>query len=296
MITRSMTLSIGSVWLVMVVCTLAWCSESDRIMAPDAQVAKLADGFQFTEGPACDSKGNVYFTDIPNERIHIWSTEGKLSTFREKSGGANGLYFDAKGNLFACEGGNRQVTRISPDGKVEVLVDRYDGKKLNSPNDLWVTPDGGVYFTDPRYGQDAQIEQDGFHVYYLPSGGKKPVRVLDNLVKPNGIVGTADGRHLYVTDAGAGKTYVYRVQPDGTLVDRKLVVAIGADGMTLDAQGNLYLARGAVHVVNPAGKEIATIQVPESPSNVCFGGADRKTLFITARKGLYAVKMNVRGQ
>lgn len=266
------------------------------LVTPGAKVEKLADGFQFTEGPACDKDGNIYFTDIPNERIHKWSTDGKLSTFRENSGRANGLFFDRDDNLIACEGGNRRLTLIAPDGTVTVLADEYDGRKLNSPNDLWIDPKGGVYFSDPRYGRDAEIEQDGFHVYYLPPGGGKLVRVIDDLVKPNGVLGTSDGKVLYVADAGDGKTYAYKIQPDGALADRKLIAPVGSDGMTLDERGNLYLARNVVHIYSPEGELITTIEVPESPANLCFGGKDRKTLFITARKGLYSLEMNVRGQ
>jgi gluconolactonase len=269
---------------------------AEGVVAPGAKVEQLAGGFAFTEGPACDAEGNIYFTDIPNNRIHKWSLDGKLTTFREESGGANGLYFDRAGNLLACEGGSRRLTSISPDGKVTVLADGYQGKRLNSPNDLWVDPQGGVYFTDPRYGKEEGLEQDGFHVYYLPPDRRQVVRVLDNLVKPNGVAGTADGKRLYVADAGDGKTYVYRIQPDGSLADRKLIAPVGSDGMTLDAKGNLYLTRGVVHVYDPDGKNIATIEVPEAPANVCFGGRDRHTLFITARTGLYSIRMNVRGQ
>ena len=266
------------------------------LIAPGALVEKLAGGFMFTEGPACDTEGNVYFSDIPNERIYKWSLDGKLTTFREKSGRANGLYFDKAGNLLACEGGSRRLTSIAPDGAVTVLADSYEGKKLNSPNDLWIAPDGGVYFSDPRYGRDMEIEQDGFYVYYLPPNKKELVRVIDDLVKPNGVLGTADGKRLYVADAGDGKTYVYKIQPDGSLADRNLIAPVGSDGMTLDENGNLYLARNVVHVYSPKGELLTQIDVPEAPANACFGGKDRKTLFITARKGLYSLKMNVRGQ
>ena len=278
-------------------CLATWgTSSADELVAPGAKVEKLADGFSFTEGPACDAKGNVFFSDIPNERIHQWSLDGKLTTFRDNSGRANGLYFDRDGNLLACEGGSRRLTSISPDGRVTVLADGYQGKKLNSPNDLWIDPKGGVYFSDPRYGNQDGMEQDGFYVYYLPPDGKPLVRVLDDLVKPNGVVGTADGKLLYVADAGDSKTYVYRIQPDGSLTGRKLIAPVGSDGMTLDEKGNLYLTRGVVHVYSPDGKNLATIEVPEAPANVCFGGKDRRTLFITARKGLYSLRMSVRGQ
>lgn len=289
--------SLGTVALLVLPCFVPCLrAAADEPVAPGAKVERLASGFLFTEGPARDSEGNVFFSDIPNERIHKWSLDGKLTTFRENSGKANGLYFDREGNLLACEGGNRRVTSISPDGQVTVLADSYQGKKLNSPNDLWVDPKGGVYFTDPRYGDQTGMEQDGFHVYYLGPDRKRLVRVLDNLVKPNGVVGTADGKLLYVADAGDGKTYVYQIQPDGSLAKRKLIAAVGSDGMTLDEKGNLYLTRKVVHVFSPAGENLATIEVPEAPSNVCFGGKDRRTLFITARKSLYSLSMNVRGQ
>jgi gluconolactonase len=263
------------------------------LVAPGAKPRKLAGGFKFTEGPAADAKGDIYFTDIPNERIHKWSRDGKLTTFRENSGRANGLFFDTDGNLLACEGGSRRVTRTSMDGKVTVLADSYLGKKLNSPNDLWIDAKGGVYFTDPRYGTQDGLEQAGFHVYYIKSGGGDVVRVIDDLVKPNGVIGTKDGKQLYVADPGAGKTYVYEIQDDGSLASRKLAAPEGSDGMTLDERGNLYLTREGVEVYGPGGKKIASLAVPERPANVTFGG---KTLFITARTGLYALEMKVRGQ
>jgi gluconolactonase len=276
--------------------TSSVATDAERLVPPGAEVKRLADGFHFTEGPACDAEGDIYFSDIPNERIHKWSLDGKLTTFRENTGRANGLYFDRHGNLLACEGGNRRLTSIAPDGEVTVLADNYQGRKLNSPNDLWIDPKGGVYFTDPRYGEQEGLEQDGFHVYYLSPDRKQLVRMVDDLVKPNGVVGTADGKLLYVADAGDGKTYVYCIRSDGALTDRKLIAPVGSDGMTLDEEGNLYLTRGVVHIYSPLGKKITTIEVPESPANVCFGGKDRRTLFITARTGFYAIGMGVRGQ
>jgi gluconolactonase len=270
--------------------------EKASLVAGGAKVVKLAGGFKFTEGPAVDKAGNVFFSDIPNERIHKWSLAGKLTVAREKSGRANGLFFDTKGNLLACEGGARQVTSMSPDGKITVLADSYNGKKLNSPNDLWIDPTGGIYFTDPRYGSMDGLEQKGFHVYYIPAGKKTVVRVIDDLAKPNGILGTSDGKLLYVADPGAGKTYRYTITGAGKLTGRKLHAESGSDGMTLDEKGNLYLTRGGVQIYNPQGKLIETIETPEGPANVCFGGKDRKTLFITARTSFYSVRMNVAGQ
>lgn len=267
-----------------------------ELVAPGATVEKLANGFSFTEGPACDADGNVYFSDIPEDRIYQWSVDGQISVFREDSGGANGLYFDENGRLLVCEGGNRRLTAIARDGTVEMLADRYGGKKLNSPNDLWIDPHGGIYFTDPRYGSEAGLEQGGFHVYYLQPNTSTLQRVITDLVKPNGIIGTADGKLLYVADPGNGKTYVNEIQPDGSLENRRLFCSQGSDGMTLDERGNVYLTSSAIDVYSPDGTRIATIPIPETPSNVTFGGRDRRTLFITARTGFYALRMQVRGQ
>jgi gluconolactonase len=269
----------------------------EGLVAPGATAQKLASSFRFTEGPAVAPNGDVYFSDIPNNRIHIWSTDGKLSTYRSESGGANGLYFDRKGNLYACEGGNRRVTVTDPHGKLAVLSERYQEKKLNSPNDLWIDPQGGVYFSDPRYGKMEDMEQDGFHVYYVSPDRRKLMRVTTDLVKPNGVLGSADGKQLFVADPGASKTYVYRIQADATLADKREFAPQGSDGMTRDERGNVYLtAKEGLVVYDPEGKKIATIAVPESPANCCFGGADRKTLFITARTSLYSIPMTVRGQ
>lgn len=257
--------------------------------AGKAAVEKLAGGFGFTEGPAADAEGNIYFTDIPNNRIHKWSVDGKLSTFLENSGGANGLFSDKGGNLIACQGATGKVVSIAPAKTVMVLAAEYDGKPFNSPNDLWIDAKGGIYFSDPRYGNRDNLPQDGEHVYYITPDHETVIRVINDMVRPNGLIGTPDGKRLYVADAGANRTYTYTLNPDGTLTDKKLFVEQGSDGMTLDETGNLYLTSRAVVVYNPAGKRIRTIEVPERSSNVCFGGKDKKALFITARTSFYKV-------
>jgi gluconolactonase len=270
-------------------------AEEPSVVAAGAEVKKLAGGFVFTEGPAADAEGNIFFTDIPNNRIHKRSLEGKLSTFRENTGGANGLFFDKAGNLLACEMGNGRLVSIDMEGKLTVLADKYDDKAFNSLNDLWIEPNEGVYFTDPHYGRRDNLPQDGEHVYYLSADGKKTIRVIDDMVRPNGLIGTADGKVLYVADPGADKTYAYRIKKDGTLSDKKLFAPEGSDGMTIDNEGNIYLTTSVVSVYNSGGKKIETIVVPERPSNVCFGGEDKRTLFITARTSLYSVRMRVKG-
>ena len=260
-------------------------------VAGEPSVRKLVDGFRFTEGPAADKHGNVFFTDIPNNRIHKWSVDGTLSTFLENSGGANGLAFDGKGNLIACAGGIGKLLSIDPQGTVTVLADTYNGKPFNSPNDLWIDAKGGIYFTDPRYGKRDNLPQDGEHVYYLLPDRTQVIRVIDDMVRPNGIIGTPDGKRLYVADHGDKKTFVYTINPDAALSDKKLFAEQGSDGMTLDADGNLYLTSDAVTVYNHLGKPINRIEVPQRPSNVCFGGKDGQTLFITARTALYAIDL-----
>jgi gluconolactonase len=270
------------------------------VIAPSAHLVKLAGGFKFTEGPAADAEGNVYFTDQPNDRILKWSIDGKLSTFLQPCGRSNGLCFDAQGNLWACADEKNELWRIDPAGKVTVVVKEYNGKLLNGPNDVWVRPDGGLYFTDPFYKRDywkrGPQEQDREAVYYLAPDEKTLMRVADDLRRPNGIIGTADGKLLYVADIAANKTYAYDVQDDGTLKNKRLFCTLGSDGMTIDSEGDLYLTGNGVTVFDKTGKQIEKVKVPEGwTGNVCFGGQDRETLFITASTGLYGLQMRVHG-
>jgi gluconolactonase len=271
------------------------------VVVPGARVEKLAGGFDFTEGPTCDAQGTVFFTDQPNDRILKWSPVGGLSTFLQPAGRANGMYFDARGHLIACADDNNELWSIAPDGTVSVLVGEYDRKRLNGPNDVWVRPDGALYFTDPFYPRSwwthDTMPQDGQHVYFLSADRRQLVRVTDDLEKPNGIIGTPDGKILYVADILAGKTYRYDIAPDGGLTGKTLAADQGSDGMTLDSEGNLYLTGEGVVVFDRAGRQIERIPIPEErwTANVSFGGKDRQMLFITASSGLYGVPTRVRG-
>lgn len=270
--------------------------EMPALIAPGAPVERIARGFAFVEGPAADAEGALYFTDIPNNRIHRWTPDEGLTTYRDESGGANGLRFDRDGALIACEMGNRRVTATSPEGNLRVLAERYDGRRFNSPNDLWIDPQGGIYFSDPRYGPEDDLELDGHHVYYLKPDRTEVLRVTDDLERPNGIIGSPDGTRLYIADHGGGRTYVYTPAPDGALANKRLFAEQGSDGMTMDEMGNVYLTGEDVTVYDPDGSVVGSIAVPEAPANLTFGGPDRTTLFITARTSVYAVEMTVSGQ
>ena len=271
------------------------------VVAPGVGLQKLAGDFDFTEGPTCDAAGNVFFTDQPNNRILKWSVEGRLSTFLQPAGRANGMYFDRAGHLIACADEKNELWSIAPDGRVTVLAGEYEGKPLNGPNDVWVRPDGAIYFTDPFYKRSwwthDTMPQDGQHVYCLSADRRRLVRVIDDLVKPNGIIGTPDGKVLYVADIQAGKTYRYDSAPDGSLTGKALAVDQGSDGLTLDNEGNLYLTGDGVGVFDQAGRQIERIVIADErwTANVSFGGKSRQTLFITASTGLYAVATRVTG-
>jgi len=271
-----------------------------KIIAPGAKLELLADGFKFTEGPAADAEGNVYFTDQPNDRIMKWSVDSKLSTFLQPSGRANGLYFDLNGNLLACADEKNELWSIDMQGRHTVLVKDYQGKLLNGPNDLWVHPKGWIYFTDPLYKRNywnrGPMEQDGQHVYLLSADRKTLTRVIDDLRQPNGIIGTPDGKTLYVADIGARRTYVYDLQPDGKPVNKRLFCELGSDGMTLDNEGNVYLTGRGVSVFDKNGQKIEQIDVPKGwTANVTFGGKERDLLFITASDAVFGLKMRVKG-
>lgn len=275
--------------------------ETHKLFSPKAEPRRLSAAFSFTEGPAVDANGNVYFTDQPNNRILRWNAKKEtISTYLEPAGRANGLYFDQEGNLYACADAQNELWKISPDKKVQVLIKDFKGKKLNGPNDLWIDSRGGIYFTDPfykrKYWTRSEKEISEERVYYFAPDSTLRI-AADNFVRPNGIIGTADGQLLYIADINAQKTYRFRVQDDGSLSDRQLFCEMGSDGMTLDEKGNLYLTGDGVSIFSPEGTKITHIPIPENwTANVTFGGKKGKTLFITAMGTVYALEMKVKGQ
>jgi gluconolactonase len=270
------------------------------IVAKGAVLVKLSGDFSFTEGPAADGEGNVFFTDQPNDRIMEWTTSGEMITFMQPCGRSNGLFFDSKGNLWACAEEKNEIWKISPDKKVEKVIGLYNDRPFNGPNDLWITPEGGIFFTDPFYKRTwwdhSEMPQEKQCVYYLTPDYKSLKVVIYDMVQPNGIIGTPDGKTLYVADIGDKKTWSFSIGTDGLLSDKKIFCNMGSDGVTLDSEGNLYLTGNGVTVFDKTGKRLGNIPVPENwTANVCFGDKDRKTLYITASKGFYSIKTAVKG-
>ncbi|MDR7128366.1 gluconolactonase [Algoriphagus sp. 4150] len=273
------------------------------IVAKNAELVKVQDGFAFTEGPAVNRFGDVFFTDQPNNRIHKWNAlSNEVSVFAEDAGRSNGMYFLLDGTLVACADNKNELWAFDTDGNHEVWITAFKGKKLNGPNDLWVRPKGGIYFTDPLYvrpyweGRGEESEQDGQHVYFLSADRTELFKVADDLLQPNGIVGSPDSKTLYVSDIKAKKTYKYEIRDDGYLINKTLFCEMGSDGMTIDERGNVYLTGDGVTVFDRKGEQIAHIQVPAKwTANVVFGTLDRKTLFITASDAVYTLKMKTRG-
>lgn len=270
------------------------------MVAAGAQLTKVSEAFKFTEGPAVNADGDIFFTDQPNDRILKWSEGTGIETWLEPAGRSNGLFFLPDGDLLACADGKNELWRIHPDKTHEVIAKGFEDQLFNGPNDVWVGSDTAIYFTDPLYPRpywdhrspEPQLPK---RVYMLGKDGKLRI-AAEEFEQPNGIVGDAERKLVFVADIGARKTYQFSINDDGTLSNRKLFCEEGSDGMTLDRDGNLYLTGRGVHVFDKQGERVGTIPVPEGwTANVCFGGRDRDTLFITASDSVYTLKMTVQG-
>jgi gluconolactonase len=273
---------------------------NQNLIAKDAKVTKVGGGYAFTEGPSVAPDGRVFFTDQPNDKIDVWSEkDNHITTFLQPCERSNGTYFNKKGELVACADLHNRLVIFDMKGKMKTIAENYNGQPLNAPNDLWIAPNGGIYFSDPYYARDywepgRKEVQDTRGVYYLNPEGKVS-RVIDDYKQPNGLIGTPDGKTLYVSDINDRKIWKYDIQPDGTLTNKTFFAPEGSDGMTIDQKGNVYLTNKVVSVFNSKGESIIRIEVPEQPSNVCFGGKKRNILFITARTSVYTLKMNTKG-
>ena len=273
------------------------------VIAPGAKLEILGEGYDHADGSAADRDGNVFFADQSKDRIVKWNAaDGKLSDWLTPAGLAEGLDFDKSGNLLATAVEKGELWSIAPDKTVTVLVTNFGGKQFNGPNDLWISPDGGVYFTDPYYRmtrmiRDPKAQMAGQHVYFLAPDRKTVKQVTTDILKPNGIVGTPDGKVLYVGDVGGLTTWTYDIQTGGELTNKRLFYDRRSEGMTIDVEGYVYLTgTTGVTVLDKTGKKIEQIDLPEdSTSNVSFGGKDRDLLFITGGSYVYGLRMRVKG-
>ena len=276
-------------------------AEFKKCVAGEARVEKLVGGMGFTEGPVWFN-GFLVFSDIPNNELKKWSQAGGLETFRKPSQNINGNTTDSAGRLVSAEHTGRRISLTEKDGTVNSVVDVFDGKKFNSPNDVVVKSDGTVWFTDPPYGlaKGATKEQEGNYVFRFDPQGKTTTIVAKDADMPNGLCFSPDEKKLYLADSGKPHHIrVYEVKADGTLANSQVFCVIdkgGPDGIRCDAEGRIWSSAGdGVHVFATDGSLVGKILVPEPPANLCFGGADGKTLFITARKSLYSIPVLVGG-
>lgn len=284
----------------------AIAEDDASLVAPGEKIKKLAGGMRFTEGPAWfPATKTLVFSDIPNSKLMQWREGDGLSVFRQ-SEQANGNILDLDGRLISCQHAGRNVVRTEADGKITVLADKFDGKRLNSPNDVAVRSDGTLWFTDPPWGLSGPGELPGNWVYKLDPATGTVTPVVKDLAMPNGIIFSPDETRLYVADTGTNERFstpkvpagihCYEVSKDGKLGKQLFQIDQGSDGMRADVKGNLYTTTGGkVHIFSPDGKKLEQIDVPESPANVCFGGDDMKTLFITASTSLYSLRMKNAG-
>lgn len=283
---------------------VAFAAEKIPGIGPVSEVVKVKGGFEFTEGPTSDGRGNLYFSDIPANRIYVLDSTDKVSVFLEPSNHTNGLMMNKAGKLFACEMDGRIVSIDVATKKATAVAPTYDGKRFNAPNDLVLDQAEGVYFTDPHFRAPMPLPQDKVAVYYCDASGKV-TRLVDDLPAPNGVILSVDEKTLYVIPSGQKEMMAYPVQAPGKLGSGRVFCSLkqaegatngGGDGLTIDSKGNLYItSRLGLQVFDPQGKLLGIIEFPEQPANCTFGGKDNKTLYATARTSLYSVQMEVQG-
>ena len=273
------------VLLLTVSCQKSSTEASDSIQG--IQVQCILSGLKFAEGPAFYNN-RLYFSDIEANRIYTWNETEGMQVFTENSGAANGLYFNKDGLLFACQGGNRRVVSIDQSHNVTVVADTFDNKPFNEPNDLWISPAGNIYFTDPVFtGTQSQSGQD---VYCVLASTGAVMKVIDDLVKPNGIVGTSDGQILYVADWGGSKIYRYSISADGSLGDKQFFAEIQADGLDTDSEGNLYAAGSSLMKYSSSGSVLENTSITGTLTNICVVENNDKVIYATTHSQVYKIK------
>lgn len=283
----------------------ALVADAQETIQPIGKVTEVANGFAFTEGPAWDPEDHsLYFTDIPNTTIYKMDSDGTLSKFTTDSKHTNGLMITADGRLLGCQMDGQVVRYDKTTAKATVLADQFDGKRFNAPNDLVVDAAGGIYFTDPLFRAPTPLPQTLQAVYYINQAGQV-TRVTDAIAAPNGIGLSPDGKRLYVCPSQQSQMLVYDVSGPGKLGEQRTFCEVkqpdgksntGADGIVLDEKGNVYITTHlGVEIFSPAGKSIGLVTFPQQPANVTLGGKQGKTMYVTARTGLYQVEMPIAG-
>jgi gluconolactonase len=262
------------------------------------KIEKVAGGYRFTEGPAWSREGHLLFSDVPNDKILKFIAGQTTQVFRAGSNGANGNAFDSQGRLYTCESRTRRVTRTNKQGKLEVLAEKWEGKRLNAPNDIVVRRDGHAWFTDPAFGDQADHrELDFYGVYHLNAKGELSL-VAKPQGRPNGITISPNGRILYVANSDERNVRAYDVARNGQVSNERVFVTSvegPPDGIRTDERGNLYVTAKGLCVYSPEGKLLTTLEMPETPANCQFGDADLQTLYITARTSVYRIRLDVKG-
>jgi gluconolactonase len=291
-----------------VLCLLpgAFARAADPIpgIGPAGEVKKLHTGLMFTEGPAWDGQGNLYFSDVSGNKLHKVDAAGSLSTVLDPSNHTNGLMVNAAGNIVACEMDGRLI-EVNPTTKqVKSLADGYEGKRFNAPNDLVIDKEGGVYFTDPHFRAPMPLPQ-GVRAFYYRAPDGKVTRLGVIETAPNGVILSPDEKTLYIIPSGQADMLAYTVEAPGKLGTQRKFCTLkqaagkttgGGDGLTIDSKGNLYITSAlGIQVFSPDGKALGILEFPEQPANCTFGGKDNKTLYVTARTSLYAVPMEATG-
>jgi gluconolactonase len=273
------------------------------VVAPGVEIELVQEGFTFTEGPLGTADGGLYFTDIRANRIHLLDASGKITVHAEQTNGANGLAFTRDGDLLAAEGDGKRISKRGRDGAVATVTDGFDGKPFLAPNDLILDTKGGIYFTDP--GPRPVVVGRPTFVFYLPAGAKQPILLDGDVARPNGLTLTRDGKTLIVDDTIGNAVFAYDEQGDGTVKNKRLFAHLHnlpdgqesvADGLALDRDGRVYITTViGVQVFAADGQFLGAIRVPRRPANVAFSGPDKRTLYITAREGLYRLPTLAQG-
>jgi len=280
----------ASLLIIVLLPFLCGCGKDNKNIAvddPDPEI--IGDNLQFAEGPAF-LNGYLYFSDIVAGKIYLWSEAAGLQLFMENMAGPNGLYFDNNGNLLVCEGAEKRIVSVNAGREVTVITDKFSNAPYNEPNDIWISREGNIYFSDPVF--TGTLTQAGENVYCVLASTGEVIKVIDDLVKPNGIIGNSAGTMLYVADYGDSKIYQYSILPDGTLSDKKLFAGIQADGLSIDSDGNIYAASSDVMVYNSDGQFVKAIQIPGTITNICVVEDNGKTAFITTHNAVYKQIIN----